>query len=98
MRIHKDLTLEHWFTFTLFEQLANVGCDIDRTIKWKNRGKLEDSQCAFERAMELLEATIADPKHRGKGTLKELTRMREALIDYFLCDNEYGSSDELWSN
>lgn len=96
--IHKDLTPDHWFAFSLFEQLANVGCDIERTIYWRNDKNSDYSQKAFERALELLDLTIADPKHKGKGRLKELVRMREALVDYFVYDNEYNSTDELWQN
>lgn len=97
MRIHKDLTFERWFRFSLFEQMANIGMDVERTIEWKNRGDLEYSSNAFERALELLDATIADPKNKG-ARLKELARVREALKDYFLSDNEYKSTDEQWQN
>lgn len=93
--IHKTLTHEHWFKFSLFEQLANVDTDIDRAIHWRNNNNLEYSNKAFERALELLDATIADPKNRGP-RLKELLRTREALIDYFVYDNEYATSDQIW--
>ncbi len=97
MRLHKNLTNERWFKFSLFEQLANVGTDIERVIYWKNAQNLDYSQKAFERALELLDATIADPKNRGP-RLKELLRVREALIDYFVYDNEYSTSDSLWQD
>lgn len=93
--IHKGLTLERWCKFSLCEQLANVGCDVDRIITWRNKGDLEESKRAFERSLELLDLTIADPKNRGP-RLRELLRVREALVDYFMFDNEYGSSDDLW--
>src|SRR5471030_1696986 len=95
MRIHKDLTPDHWFSFSTMEQLANVGCDIERTIQWRTQGDLENSKQAFERALELLDFTIADPKNWG-GSRKELVRVREILIDYFLYDNEYSFTDEFW--
>ncbi len=97
MRIHTDLTPERWFKFSLFEQLANIGCDSARTIEWKKKGDLDYSNKSFERALELLYFTIEDPKNRG-GKLKELCRVREALIDFFLCDNEYGTSEEFWNH
>lgn len=97
MIIHKGLTLERWFTFSLYEQLANVGAEIGRTIYWKKTGDLEHSRLAFERALELLDFTIRDPKHRG-ARLKELVRTREALIDHFVYDNEYQTTDELWDD
>ena len=93
--IHKDLQPERWFQFSLFEQLANVGTDVERVIYWRKNNNVEFSNKAFERVLELLDLTIADPKNRGS-ILKELTRVREVLVDYFVFDNEYGSSDDLW--
>ena len=46
----------------------------------------------IERALELLDLTIADTKHRSR--LRELTRLGEILPDYFWFDNRYGSTDE----
>lgn len=96
MRLHKELEPSRWFKFSLFEQLANVGADIGRAIQWREKGDLDYSKMAFERALELLDYTISDPKNR-KGTLKELVRVREALIDYFVYDNEYKTTDEFWN-
>jgi hypothetical protein len=96
MIIHKDLKGERWNSLSIIEQMANIGCDIERTISWRNKGELVDSRNAFERALELLQFTIADPKNRRR--LKELCRAKEALIDYFVYDNEYSSTDESWQN
>lgn len=93
--IHKDLTPERWQRFSLFEQLANVGMDIERTIQWRNKGDADYSQKAFARAIELLDLTIADPKHT-KGCIKELTLTREALFDHFVNGNNHASTDEQW--
>ncbi len=90
---HKDLSASRWQELPLVAQMANVGSEVGRTIKWRHRPDF--SQRAFERALELLDLTIADPKNAGP-RLKELTRVREALVDYFMFDNQYGSSDELW--
>ena len=95
--IHTTLTPERWFQFSLFEQLANIGMDIERTLYWKKNNNLEYSRNAFERALELLDLTIADPKNK-KGTLKEIVRTREALVDHFVYDNEYATTDEMWQN
>jgi len=43
-----------------------------------------------------LDLTIENPKR--KSCLKELLRLREILVDYFVFDNEYSSSDQLWRN
>jgi hypothetical protein len=96
MTIHKQLASGRWFELSLVEQLANVGSDTDRAIAWRKKGEREYSNQAFERALELLDLTVADPKNRTR--LKELLRVREALVDYFVFDNEYGSTDEFWHN
>lgn len=94
MIVHKHLASGRWFELSLIEQLANVGSDIERTIQWKKEGNAAYSRKAFERALELLDLTIADPKNRGR--LKEPLRMREVLVDHFVFDNEYASTDESW--
>jgi hypothetical protein len=94
MLIHKGLASGRWFEFSLVEQLANVGCDVERTIQCKKRGDLEFSQKAFERVLELLDLTIMDPKNRKR--LSEIVRTREALVDHFVYDNEYHTTDEEW--
>jgi hypothetical protein len=93
--IHTGLTHERWFKFTLLEQLANIGMDIARTIEWREKNP-EYSHKAFERALELLDLTIADPKNRNR--LKEICRARYLLVDHFMYDNEYQSTDEQWQD
>lgn len=95
--IHTEAAQGRWFRFSLMEQLANVGMDIERTIQWKNKGNKEYSRQAFERALELLDLTIADTKNRGP-RLKEILRVREMLVDHFVYDNTYQSTDESWQN
>ena len=58
------------------------------------KGNAEVGRQAFERALELLDLTIADEKHRSR--LKELTRLREAPADCSWFDNRYGSCGESW--
>ncbi len=94
MQQHKQLAEGRWFKFTLAEQLANIGSEVERTISWKNKNNSDYSNKAFERALELLDLTVEDAKNKFR--LKEILRLREALVDYFLFDNQFYSSDELW--
>jgi len=94
MIIHKDLVGEPWNRLSIAEQMANVGCDVERAIRWRNKGNLDYSRSAFERALELLMFTIADPKNIKR--LSELCRLKEVLGDYFAGNNEYASTDEGW--
>lgn len=93
---HKNLASGKWQELSLIHQLANIGSEIFRTISWKQKNNLVYSQMAFDRGIELLDLAIADSKNIGR--LKELCRLREILIDYFLFDNQYKSSDQLWQN
>ena len=92
--MHKELAAGRWFEFSLVEQMANIGSDIKRTIKWKNEGNKPYSEKAFERALELLYLTVEDPKNKKR--LKEILRTRECLIDLYCFDNEYQTTDEIW--
>ncbi len=91
--IHRELAAGRWFELSLVEQMANVGSEIERAIAWRGRSE-RNSAAAFDRGLELLDLTIADARHRTR--LRELTRLREALVDYFVFDNEYASTDESW--
>jgi hypothetical protein len=85
---HVSLAAGRWQTLPLTEQLANVGSDVARARRWREK---DPQQCdkAFVRALELLDMTIGDP--RWKGRRKELTRAREFLCDAMLGGKEYGS-------
>ncbi len=91
---HPELAAGRWQSFSLSEQLANVGSEAERALSWASKGNPKYSTMALERGLELLDLTIADPKHRCR--LKELTRLREVLLDYFVGENRYGSSEETW--
>jgi hypothetical protein len=74
--------------------MANIGSEVERTISWRRKGRPEISARAFERALELIDLTIADAKNRSR--LKELLRVREAISDHFYFDNFYQSTPESW--
>uniref|UniRef100_A0A7C6EIR8 Uncharacterized protein n=1 Tax=candidate division WOR-3 bacterium TaxID=2052148 RepID=A0A7C6EIR8_UNCW3 len=92
---HKGLAQGRWFQLTLIEQLANIGSEVERAIRWRPKNQ-KYFEGAIERALELIDLTVSDVKNRKR--LKELLRLREALVDYFYFDNQYGSSDKLWHN
>lgn len=93
MKYHKELSNERWQKFNLFEQMANIGSEVFRAISWRKKDQ-KMSRLAFERALELFDLTVSDPKNIKR--LKEICRAREVLADYFAGNNIYGSSDELW--
>lgn len=93
---HQQLAAGRWQKLSFFEQMANVGSEVERTISWKKKDNQKYSDLAFDRGLELLDLTIADMKNKSR--LKEIVRLREVLADYFAFDNIYGSTDCLWQN
>jgi len=93
---HKELSQGKWQKMSLIEQMANIGSEVERAINWKNKNDKEYSRMVFERALELIDLTISDGKNRWR--LKEILRVRESLVDYFIGGNQYSSSDKSWKN
>jgi hypothetical protein len=93
---HKELSQGKWQKLSLIEQMANIGSEVERAINWKNKNDKNYSQLAFERALELIDLTMADKKNRRR--LNEIARVRESLADYFAGSNQYSSSDQGWKN
>ena len=86
---HASLAAGRWRTMTLSEQLGNVGSEVYRTLRRYEAREDAGFQLAFERALELLDLTIADP--RWKTGRHELTRTREVVCDFFVGGNRYRS-------
>lgn len=96
LKHHKGLLPERWYRFTLLEQLGNVGSDVIRALRWKERSDNEYALAAFERSLELFYLTISDPKNRRR--LREICRAREAWIDFFAYDNQYNTTAQIWED
>ena len=86
---HQELAAGRWGRLSLAEQLGNVGSEVGRMRRW--RGKDERLAAgAFDRALELLDLTLADPRWRGR--LREIARARELLCDAALGGREHGAT------
>ena len=93
--IHTDLANGRWFTMTLSEQMGNIGSEIHRLVHSQNKdqGRFDS---AFDRALELIDLTLADP--RWKKGYKEIARVREVLCDIYFGQNQYNTSIEALDN
>ena len=87
---HSDLAAGRWATMTLAQQMLNIGSEISRANRWKSKNNTVQCERAVFRALELIDLTIT--AQRGKHCLKEFTRMREVICDYFLGNNEWHSN------
>jgi len=86
--IHEQLAAGRWQSLALMEQQSNVGSEVGRAARWYGKDQQRCEQ-PFNRALELLDLTIADDRWRGRR--KELTRARELLYDAMQGGTEYGS-------
>ena len=93
---HKDLALGRWSRLSFLEQMANIGSEVERALNWRVKKNTDYAQKAFERALELIDLTLDNDKNYTH--LKEVARMREAIVDYFSGANQFMSSEISWRN
>lgn len=94
---HVHLAQGGWQKLSFPEQMANIGSEVLRALNWRQKNNPQYSQQAFFRSLELLSLTINNQiKHPAR--LKELTRLKELLVDYFFGQNQYKSTPQLWQN
>lgn len=93
---HKGLAAGNWKKLTFLEQMANIGSEVSRALNWRRRNNSDYSQRSFERALELIDLTLSNSGSLSR--LKEIARMREAIVDYFFGSNQFMSTETLWRN
>lgn len=91
---HKQLAAGRWGQLSFLEQMANIGSEVERALSWQIKNNPTYRQKASTRALELtdlaLEHATTFPRR------KELARLRESLVDYFFCDDEFKSTEASW--
>ena len=91
---HENLAAGRWRQFTFLEQMANIASEVERALSWRTKHNPAYAQRALGRAVELLELTLA---HAGSAArLRELTRVKEALVDFLAGNNVYASTEDSW--
>ena len=88
---HQGLGAGRWWSLSLAEQLGNIGREISRATRWSSKNPAL-AQSALERALELFDLTLDDPRLRQSiARLREVARAREVVADLFAGPNQYGS-------
>lgn len=81
-----NLPAGHWQTFTIVEQLANIGSEADRALRAELAGRTDRRDRALARALaralELFDLTAADHRWRGP-RCREVLRAREYFCRIF---------------
>ncbi len=91
---HKDLAEGRWGQLAFVEQMANIGSEVERALNWQAKHNADYSQKAYERALELVDLSLDCAMSLPR--LKELARVREAIVDYFSGTNQFISTESSW--
>jgi hypothetical protein len=87
---HGDGFVERWRALSFAQQMGNVGGEVSRALRWRTRNPTL-AQGALERALELIDLVLDDPRQAGAvARLREICRVRETFLDFFLGANQYG--------
>jgi hypothetical protein len=71
-----------WRRFSLVEQLANVGSEVERAIRARQAGQAERFENAQSRALALFDLTATDGRWQGPRR-REILRAREEFCRLF---------------
>ena len=84
--VHSSLAAGRWQTFSLCEQLGNVGSEVDRALRAREQGRLDRLESALDRALELFDLTATDPRW-NLAKRREILRAREQFCRVFFDDS-----------
>lgn len=82
MPLHPQLSSGRWASLSLAEQLANVGSEVERSIRAHESGRPERFTPALDRALELFDLTARDARWSGPRR-KEILRARGEFVRLF---------------
>ena len=86
---HSSMASGKWFTYTLCQQMGNIGSEVGRAARWQEKDvKLYEG--AVFRAIELLDLTLSDV--RWKHRFREIARAKETVCDAYTGGTEYNST------
>jgi hypothetical protein len=93
MVFHETLANGRWNTFSLAEQMGNIGSEVHRSIIAFQKKDMVRFTNAFDRALELFDLTLADPKLQGRRW--EIGRAREVFCSLFYDPEPYSTPEGL---
>lgn len=80
---HHKIKKEKWASFPKKAQLLNIAAELSRIYHGEIFGRQEEKNLrqTYERALELIDLTVQDPKWKG---FKDLYQLREAISALYL--------------
>ena len=81
------MNIDRWSKFSLFEQMAHIGSEIERARICDDNNDPHMRRRAIERAFDLIDVSLQDLRWRQRS--KELCRLREVLADQYEKSHQY---------
>lgn len=75
-----------WAEMDRLNQLGNIGSEVGRALKAKRQNKIERSQAAFYRGLDLIDETARIWAERRQSGLRELLNAREQFAEAMLSE------------
>ncbi len=74
---------DYWANLTIFEQMGNIGAEVGRSINAYRAGNMKRYEGAFDRALDLFDATIEVLVKNRSYRLKEVLVARDEYCRLF---------------
>ncbi len=94
-----------WESMDFMTQMANIGSEVGRTLKWKQKGNTVLARSAFIRAIDLIDLTIKvgrnnSPASSRDAMLREVLLARDQFCEEYLSDdvNALAQSERYFSH
>ncbi len=93
VKFHKNLDISTWLDQEIFSAMGNIGSEVSRAIRWKEKGNEKKWVESFYRSLELFDLTLYNRSFTD-AQIGELLRVREVWSDFIFGDNNYNSTAE----
>lgn len=84
---------EKWAALDFITQMANIGSEVGRTLKWKQKSNKALAKSSFIRAIDLFDLTIEVGRIKSTPSSRD-SMLREVLMARDQFSNEYLSEDQ----
>lgn len=85
-KFHPNLTSKKWQSLSQERQILNIAAEFSRAKNWLVKKQTNEVLYCLNRAFELIDLTINDP--RWQKSLNELLRLREILANFYWQTNK----------
>ncbi len=81
-----------WFDMPVWMQISNIGGEVSRAIRWKNKGDAVKARNFCNKAIEFWRLSEKDPKNKYR--IREFENAIAELEDYFCGSNVFQTTDD----